>query len=295
MDHFENRVAVITGAARGIGRALAERFAAEGAQVVLADIDEAALAETCEALRRGGAHAVAVPTDVTRPESVEALAARACDAFGSVHIVCNNAGVFCRGLPLWEQPLDEWEWLVKVNLFGVLHGIRSFVPILLEHGDEGHVVNTASMAGLLSLPMVAPYHATKHAVVTLSEALLWELRARTDRIGVTVLCPGVVRTDIATYDRTMPKDVRQSVGEPEFDRRREHLRHLIERGAEPRVAADAVLAAMRDGKLYAYTDPALLSFFEARAEAIGKGEAPPDPLSSFDPATRELFRRAYGS
>jgi len=295
VEQIANRVAVVTGAARGIGRALAERFASEGAQVVLADLDASALDETCESLRRGGAKAIAVATDVTQADSVAELARRSCEAFGTVHIVCNNAGVFCRGLPLWEQPLDEWEWLVKVNLFGVVHGIRSFVPLLLENGDEGHVVNTASMAGLLSLPMVAPYHATKHAVVTLSEALLWELRSRTDRIGVTVLCPGVVRTDIASYDRTMPRDMRQSVGEPEFERRREQMRELIERGAEPEVAAQAVLRAMREGKLYAFTDPGLLSFFEARAEAIGKGEAPPDPLSSFDPATRDLFKKAYGA
>jgi NAD(P)-dependent dehydrogenase (short-subunit alcohol dehydrogenase family) len=151
MQELRGRVAVVTGAASGIGRALAERFAAEGMKVVLADVEPGALADAAHALARAGAETLAVETDVSRAEQVEALARRTLDAFGAVHVVCNNAGVFAGG-PCWEAPLADYEWLLGVNVWGVIHGIRSFVPILLEQGDEGHVVNTASMAAVTTLP-----------------------------------------------------------------------------------------------------------------------------------------------
>lgn len=169
MKEFKGKVAVITGGANGIGRALAERSAKAGMKVVLADIEEAALAHTQKKILAAGATVMAVKTDVSKLTDVETLARKTLDAFGAVHLVCNNAGVFPMPKPLWETTLEDWQWCLGVNLWGVIHGIRTFVPLMLKQNTECHMINTASVAGLLSLPYISIYHATKHAVVSITE------------------------------------------------------------------------------------------------------------------------------
>ena len=196
MKELRDRVAVVTGAGSGIGRALAERFAAEGMRVVLADVDEARARETEALLAAHRARTLVVPTDVQRGADVEALAAHTLAAFGAVHVVCNNAGIAGWARPAWEQPLEGWEQVLGVNLWGVIHGIRVFVPIMLGQNADGHIVNTASMAGLVSSPFNAIYNVTKFGVVTLSETLHHELALLGARVKVSVLCPGWINTRI---------------------------------------------------------------------------------------------------
>src|SRR5438270_2220448 len=173
MQDLKGKVAVVTGAASGIGNAMATRFAEEGMRVVLADIEEGPLADAEKRLGDGGATVLGVPTDVSKGDQVDALAARTFDAFGTAHVVCNNAGVATGG-PMWTLTESDWAWVLGVNLWGAIHGVRAFVPRLVEQG-EGHVVNTASMAGLTSAPMMGPYNVSKHGVVTISETLAAEL------------------------------------------------------------------------------------------------------------------------
>jgi NAD(P)-dependent dehydrogenase (short-subunit alcohol dehydrogenase family) len=203
MDEFGGRVAVVTGAAGGIGLALCERFAAEGMRVVMADVDPGRLDQSAEGLRRkSGAEVIAVPTDAADAESVGALAARAYDELGAVHVLCNNAGVTRPGLA-WESTLEEWRWVLGVNLDGVFHGVRSFVPRMIEQAEPGHVVNTASVSGLLPYQGVASYTASKFGVVGLSEVLLLDLREAGAPIGVSVLCPGPTETDFRAHSRAL--------------------------------------------------------------------------------------------
>ena len=171
MKEFSNRVAVVTGAASGIGRAMAERFAGERMKIVLADVEGGALAKTEAEMKASGADVFAVTADVSRANAVEALAEAVYSRYGAAHIVCNNAGVASRGVPCWEQSVEDWQWVIGVNFWGVIHGIRAFVPRMIAGGEEGHIVNTASVAGLSSSPFLGPYHASKHAVVTVSECL----------------------------------------------------------------------------------------------------------------------------
>ncbi|MCX2981026.1 SDR family NAD(P)-dependent oxidoreductase [Halieaceae bacterium IMCC14734] len=204
MKQFDQRVAVITGAASGIGLALANAAAARGMKLVLADVDKAALDRAADALRTDGSQVLAMPTDVSEPEQVQALADAAMAEYGAVHLLCNNAGVGGGGC-LWEMDLDYWHWVINVNLWGVVHGIRSFTPLLLEQ-DEAHIVNTASIAGLMSAPGTGPYTVSKHAVVSLSEMLHGELKAATGNVGVSVLCPSFVNTSIYSSERHRPED-----------------------------------------------------------------------------------------
>ena len=176
---------------------MAQRFAAEGMKLVLGDIERPVLQRAGEALSRGGAEVITVPTDVSLEADVTALAATAFEHFGDVHLVCNNAGVGSRGLPIAELPLEDFEWVLAVNLFGVVHGLRAFLPHLRAN-DVGHIVNTASTSGLYHLPRMGPYNASKAAVVALSETLRFELAAEGSKVGVSVLCPSWVRTNIST-------------------------------------------------------------------------------------------------
>jgi NAD(P)-dependent dehydrogenase (short-subunit alcohol dehydrogenase family) len=276
MESLRDKVAVITGGASGIGRAVAVRTAAEGMKVVLADIEEPALEATARALTAAGADVLAVVTDVSDASSVQALRDRALQHFGGVHLVHNNAGVGVGG-PIWEVTEEEWRWILGVNLWGVVHGISAFVPVLLEQG-EGHVVNTASIAGLSSTPGLGPYTATKHAVVAMSESLFKDLRAAGAPIGVSVLCPGFVQTGIAQSDRNRPdwapEHDPQSAGE-----RSSFIQAMVDAGIEPQTVADRVVDAVRDGTFYILTHPEMKPAIALRHQDILDGRQPsPGPF-----------------
>lgn len=268
MKEFRDRVAVVTGAASGIGRALAGAFAAEGMKVVLADVEDEPLERAAKELEADGATTLAVRTDVSKPEDVDALAKQTLDAFGAVHIVCNNAGVAVPGT-LWETSLEGWRWTVDVNLWGVINGVRTFVPLMLEGGDEGHIVNTASAAGLASgIPFLSAYSVTKHAVVALSEALDGELSASGSKIKVSVLCPLLVKTRIMEADRNRPHAQDEQVS----DRSRMFWDMLSQgvsaTGTPPEVVAGVVLRAIREEKLYALPHPELRDQVRTRMDNI---------------------------
>ncbi len=205
MDQLAGKVAVVTGGAGGLGMAMAASFLAEGMSVVVADVEETALAAAATKLSAGraGAEVLPVVTDVTDPASVDALAEAARARFGAVHVVCNNAGVGGHFGLAWEMPLEEWRWVLEVNLWGVIHGIRSFIPALVAQG-EGHVVNTASLAGWSGPPAMSPYAASKHAVLGISESLRAELELSGTGVGVSVLCPGMVNSGIMSSERNWP-------------------------------------------------------------------------------------------
>ncbi len=201
MQQLSGKVAVITGAASGIGLGMARAFAAAKLRLVLADIESAALADAAATLTADGADVITVRTDVSDPTAVEALAERAYSAFGAVNVLCNNAGVIENNMPTWEYSLDDWNWVLGINLMGVVHGIRAFVPRMLDGGEAGHIVNTASFGGLISGSATPIYIASKHAVVALSENLHHDFVNRGAPIGVSALCPGWVRTAILESDR----------------------------------------------------------------------------------------------
>lgn len=210
MHEFEGRTAVITGAGSGIGEALAWRFARAGMRIVAADIDATAAERVREALLAAGHDALAVATDVADAAGVERLAAVSIARYGSIELLCNNAGVVPSGRhrAVWDYPVEDWRWAIDVNLMGVVHGLRSFVPHMLAHGHAGHIVNTASVAGLVSGSGSPVYSAAKHAVVRVSEALFASLAERQAPIGVTVLCPGLVATRIYESERNRPERLR---------------------------------------------------------------------------------------
>ena len=254
MQQLHGRVAVVTGAASGIGLALATRLAAAGMKLVLADIETAALQRALARLHEQGAQAIAVTVDVADAASVERLADAAYDAFGAVHVLCNNAGVTAPALlqPTWENSLEDWHWILAVNLMGVVHGVRSFVPRMLAGGDEGHIVNTASVAGLLSGS--GPYFASKHGVACLTEGLYRDLKASGARLSASVLCPGVIRTAIPDAERNRPA---QFGGRTELSTLSESsqrwaagFRAAIEAGIEPSLVADAVADAIVHDRFY---------------------------------------------
>ena len=271
MKDFKGRVAVVTGAASGIGRALAARFAAEGMKVVLADVEPGALAAAARELEKAGCEALAVETDVSRAKDVAALARRTQDAFGAAHVVCNNAGVFTGGL-CWEAPVSDYEWVMGVNVWGVIHGIRTFVPILLAQGGEGHVVNTASMAALTTLPYAGIYHMSKHAVLALSESLHHELVLRGSPVRVSALCPELVATKIDASERNRPAKLREEPGAagegPERALVQEAIRQGVAGGTSPDRIADRVLDAIREQRFYVLSDDGWRRASEVRSEDI---------------------------
>lgn len=245
METFKDRVAVVTGAASGIGRALARAFAREGARVALADVDEAGMAETAETITKDGGKAIAVKTDVSALDQVQALADRAWAAFGAVHILCNNAGVSVYG-GLETASYRDWQWVIGVNLWGVIHGLLAFVPRMIAQRQEGHIVNTASMAGLVATQGLGVYNTTKYAVVGLSETLAKDLRLY--NIGVSVLCPIGVATRIRESERNRPDALRNPSGQA----KREPVQ-LMGRTLTPEEVADQVIAAIRRNQLYIIT------------------------------------------
>ena len=283
MKDFAGRVAVVTGAASGIGRGMAEAFAAAGMKVVLSDVRADALETTTRALRDGGATVEAVVTDVREADQVEALAQRTLEVFGAVHVVCNNAGVASSSSLLWEAPLEEWRWHLDVMVMGVVHGIRSFVPILLEQGDEGHVVNTASMGGLItgSAPQ-AVYMTAKHGVVALTEGLQDQLAGVSDKVRCSVLCPAFVASEVFdNFETLRPETVPTPRATPEGAQVIDAMKGLLATGLPAREAGEIVLEAIREERFYVLTHPAWASMVEARMRAIVDGEEPARPAPPF--------------
>jgi NAD(P)-dependent dehydrogenase (short-subunit alcohol dehydrogenase family) len=280
MQDLEGKVAVVTGSASGIGLGLARRFARERMRVVLADVEAAALDKaTAELADEFGAdNVVGVLTDVRDDEAVDALAAATFDRYGAAHVLCNNAGVGVGGLA-WTVPADRWRGAVDVNLLGVARGIRAFVPRMIEQG-EGHVVITASAAGILTGPAMAPYFATKHAVVALSESLYFDLQLAGGAVGVSVLCPEWVRTNIADTERNRPADVAPAEPAPvsgidvDADMVRDLIQGLVDGGIDPDDVAAQVVDAIRTGRFWVLTHPTTVESARRRWDAIAADGRP---------------------
>ena len=291
MEVFAGRVAVVTGASSGIGLALAKRLASEGMKLVLADIDSQKLEFVARSLQESGYDALPVPTDVRQADEVEALAERTLADFGEVHLLCNNAGVGSEFAWTWTQSPETWERTLGVNLLGVVYGIRAFVPRMLSQHTECHIVNTASISGLTSLPFIAPYHAAKHAVVTLSESLHYELTMLNARIKVSVLCPGPVRTRFMDPLLNEPRDLPDEFASKNLEPRAWHLawEKLLAGGTSPSKIAAEVVRAIRDEKFFVFPTPDLLPLFNARVEPI-LDEL--DPELHLPPAVVELLDAA---
>ena len=280
MKTLKGQVAVVTGGAGGLGRAMAMHFAREGMHVALADIDQASLDVTAAELRALGVEAIGIRTDVSKAPEVDALAARVVAELGGVHVVCNNAGISPLGAA-WENTLADWEWMLGVNLWGVIHGVRAFTPLLLAQ-DEGHIVNTASVAGLINPPGSAMYNVTKHAVVALTETLFHDLAGRKSKVGCSVLCPAYVPTGIADSERSRPAALANpgATKSAEQQAREDMLKKAVRSG---RLSADdigaAVLAAVKEERFYILTHPRIKGAIQARMEDILEGRSPRNPLS----------------
>jgi NAD(P)-dependent dehydrogenase (short-subunit alcohol dehydrogenase family) len=278
MRTFAGRVAVITGGASGLGRALAFRFARDGVRLVLADVDERALAATKGELEAAGATAIAARCDVSSAAEIEALAERTLEAFGAVHIVCNNAGIAPLGV-VWENTVADWQWTLGVNLWGVIHGVRVFTPILLRQGDEGHIVNTASVAGLIAPPGMGMYNVSKHAVVALTETLHHDLAAQRAKVKCSVVCPAYFPSGIADSERSRPAALKEDRARSAAERAREaQLRKAVQSGrltAED--IAEKVFEAVRDERFYVITHPRIKPSIEQRMRDIVEDRDPTPP------------------
>jgi NAD(P)-dependent dehydrogenase (short-subunit alcohol dehydrogenase family) len=271
MELSAGKVAVVTGAGSGIGRALAERFARSRLNIVLADVEAGALNKAADDVAALGVETLAVPTDVTVEEQVQALAAAALDRFGAVHLVCNNAGVAGKADP-WFGPLSSWHWVMNVNFWGVVHGVRAFLPHLV---GGGHIVNTASIAGLS--PGFAPsYDASKHAVVAMTEDLFVDMRTAGLPIGVSVLCPGWVRTAIYEAERNWPASLGELPPEGSLAVIGHHAKRAIDEGATPAAVADAVADAVAADRFWVIPHQEFLDLVIERWHRIAE-RLDPDP------------------
>lgn len=258
MKALSNRVAVITGAASGIGKGIAQQLAKEGMKLVLADIEERSLAETQRELRAAGAETLSVVTDVSQREAVFTLADRAFATFGHIHILCNNAGVSGGLGPVWKIPPQDWEWIMAVNFYGILYGIQAFVPRMIEDNEEGVIINTTSVVGLTT-GTTSAYGITKHAISRLTEGLQYDLQAAGSKLRAALLVPGATATNILLSDRHRPQTLTAPMDETAHatltERRRVRHEQIQQRGMKPTEAGAMVVQAIKDERFYILVDP----------------------------------------
>lgn len=278
MQDFKGKVAVVTGAASGIGKALAEKCLAEGMHVVMADIEQAALEAAAESLAAAGNNTILpVQVDVSISEEIEKLLAKTLEEFGAVHLLFNNAGVGGGGNS-WQATKKDWDWVLGVNLWSVIYGIQTFVPQMLKQDTECHIVNTASMAGLMGGTTNACYSVTKHGVVALTENLYQDLKTEGAKIGTSVLCPGFVNTNIFDSGRNRPAHLDNNEPEREATEeemaRAEMFREVLKSGMQPEELANIVFDAIREDRLFILTHEAFKPFVTERANNIVSGVNP---------------------
>jgi NAD(P)-dependent dehydrogenase (short-subunit alcohol dehydrogenase family) len=278
MNEFRGKVAVVTGAASGIGRALAERCAQEGMKVVLAGINASTLAEVEQALKAGGAEVLAVQTDVSKAEQVEALAQKSFEAFGQVHLLINNAGVGVDDTNIaWESSLADWQWTLGVNLWGVIHGLHYFVPRMLEQDEESYIVNNASGGGLFTDANNSPYIVSKHAVVALSETLYYGLKERGAKVKVSALFAGLVNTRMTDSERNRPAELQnpERLRTPQELALKEEWVKNVRAAKAPQEVAEKVFQAIREERFYIFlTGPQVTARIKMRMEDIIQGRNP---------------------
>jgi NAD(P)-dependent dehydrogenase (short-subunit alcohol dehydrogenase family) len=263
MQDFDNKVAVVTGAASGIGRGMARGWAEEGMTVGIADMNEPGLASLAAELEELGATVASQIVDVSSAEAVEQLAEFAYQRFGKVNLLFNNAGVLLAGNS-WERSIEDWQWILGVNLFGVIHGVKSFVPRMLEQGEPAHIINTSSIAGLLAAPLMGLYSVGKQAVVALSETLHYELQATGAPVAVSVLCPGPIDTGIAGSGAQREPGVRSEAQ----DMLMGFLTSGISEGMSPEECAGIVFDAIREQRFWIFTHQDFKPAWQRRAETV---------------------------
>jgi len=280
VDQFEGKVAVITGGGGGFGREFAVKGASLGMKLVLADVDANALAQTVDMLRASGAEAIGVPTDVSDARAVDALAQATLDAFGAAHLLFNNAGVGAGGF-VWENSANDWQWVFGVNVMGVANGLRAFVPLMLRQNEPAHIVNTASVAGLLAAPAMGVYNASKHAVVGLTETLHHDLAIAGGPVGCSLLCPAFVPTGIADAERTRPGKLRNEAPLTASQKLAgRQLAKAVQGGRmSAREVAEITFDAIRERRFYVITHPGIMASVQLRLDDIAQLRNPTDPMS----------------
>ncbi len=278
MKNLDGKVAVITGGASGIGLGMARRFSRAGMKIALVDIEAGPLEEAVKELEAAGCSVMAAQVDVSKADQMDGLAKSVLDRFGGVHLVCNNAGVGAGG-PMWDLSSADWQYVMGANLWGVIHGIRVFTQILIDQ-NEGHIVNTASMAGLMNAPSLGPYNVTKAGVVALSETLYFDLAEPAPGVGVSVLCPGFVRTRIWDSERNRPEELRgpqPDVPQEQLDLMRGVIRDLVEGSMPVEQVADLVHDAVVNRQFYIFTHAGTAAAVEDRMGRMVRGENPEAP------------------
>lgn len=277
MKNFSNKVAVITGAASGIGRGLAEYCINENMKIVLADVEESALSLVGAEMKANGADLLSIVTDVSKIKDVQTLARKTIATFGKVDLLFNNAGV-AAGSSLWESSINDCKWVIDVNLWGVIHCIQTFVPIMLKQDTPCHIINTSSMAGLTTYHPSALYQLTKHGIVALSEQLLHDLEIRGANIKVSVLCPGAVNTNIMDAERNRPAEYQNNqsvtVGNPEPDPMEETFRQMIASGMSPSALAEIVFEALNEDRFYIIPHSEMKPMIQLRMDGIMEERKP---------------------